>query len=115
MTDPPAWPDVDEDMLEARADVFDAAANLVADQRESAKGERAELFGAVGTWSGAGSTAAARKLDQQISDLDSLVNSLAASAQLFKDCRDAIVRAKNAITDNTIEANQSISDIRNNS
>ena len=58
MTDPPAWPEVDEDVLRTCADAFETVSKTVGAQLDAAKQERLQMFGGVGIWSGGGADAA---------------------------------------------------------
>ena len=72
MTDSPAWPEVDENILRTCAEAFETASKTVGSQLDSAKEERLQIFGGVGIWSGGGATAASSALDKRITDLERL-------------------------------------------
>ncbi|ORB63015.1 hypothetical protein BST47_21395 [Mycolicibacterium tusciae] len=113
MTDPPAWPEVDETVLDDCARAFEAASKSVEIQWDAAKTERSELFEGGGIWSGGAAGAASTRLDQRIVELETLKGRLSASAQLFRNSRDSVISAKNEIIDNVNKANQTIIGIQN--
>ncbi len=85
MTDPPAWPEVDEDALQRCADAFDQVSKTVGAQLDSAKQERIQMFGGVGIWSGGGANAASSSLDKTNRGLGiGQRTQLDASAKLFE-------------------------------
>src|SRR5262245_31153761 len=108
MTAPPAWPEADEDVLGSCAETFDNVSKSVGAQWQSAIQERSKMFHGVGIWSGKGASAAWRALDKRIDDLEAVKKRLEASAQLFRDSRDAVKRAKEEIIDNVDFANNLI-------
>ena len=100
LTDPPAWPEVDEDALQRSADAFDEVSKTLGAQLDSTQQERVQMFGGVGIWSGGGATAACTSLDKRIADLESVKEKLDAAATLFKNSVTAVVGAKNQIIHN---------------
>ena len=114
MTTPPAWPEVDEDILRNCADAFDTVLKTVSNQLEAAQRERTQMFDGVGIWSGGGANAARNALDKRIADLESVKEKLDASVKLFNDSVSAVVNAKNQIINNVDAANKAIDNIRNN-
>ena len=72
LTDPPAWPEVDEDALQRSADTFDDVSKTVGRQVDSAMQQRVQMFGGVGIWSGGGAHAACTSLDKPIAGHESV-------------------------------------------
>ncbi|OBA88669.1 hypothetical protein A5633_08580 [Mycolicibacterium elephantis] len=112
MTIPPAWPEVDEDVLRNCGDSFSNASQAVTAQLEFARHERARLFGGIGIWSGRGATAAGSALDKRIVDLESLKGSLDASVKLFNDSASTVVKTKTQIINNVETANEILNWVR---
>ena len=100
LTVPPAWPEVDEDTLQQRADAFDSASKTVGAQLDSAKQERAQIFGGAGIWSGEGASVACTSLDKRITNIESVREQLDAAATLFNNSVTAVINAKNQIISN---------------
>ena len=113
MTAPPAWPDVDEDILRGCGDAFDTVLKTVTTQREAAERERPQMFEGVGIWSGGAADAAHDALRQRIADLESLRDKLQASVDLFDYCVREVVNAKNLIIDVVDIAHNFIDRIQN--
>ena len=112
LTNPPAWPEVDEDVLRTCADAFDNASKAIGAQLDSAKQERTQMFGGIGIWSGGGADAASSSLDKRIADLESVKEKLDASAELFSNAVTAVVNAKNQIISNVEIANKMLDWVR---
>ena len=113
MTAPPAWPDVDEDILRGCRDAFDTVLKTVTTQWEAAKRERPQMFEGAGIWSGGAADAAHNALRERIADLESVKDKLQASVDLFDNCVKEIVDAKNQIIDIVDIAHNLIDKIQN--
>ena len=113
MTAPPAWPDVDEDILRGCRDAFDTVLKTVTTQWEAAKRERPQMFEGAGIWSGGAADAAHNALRERIADLESVKDKLQASVDLFDNCVKEIVDAKNQIIDIVDIAHNLIDNIQN--
>ena len=113
MTAPPAWPDVDEDILRGCRDAFDTVLKTVTTQWEAAKRERPQMFEGAGIWSGGAADAAHKALRERIADLESVKDKLQASVDLFNNCVKEIVDAKNQIIDIVDIAHNLIDKIQN--
>ena len=113
MTAPPAWPDVDEDILRGCRDAFDTVLKTVTTQWEAAKRERPQMFEGAGIWSGGAADAAHKALRERIADLESVKGKLQASVDLFNNCIKEIVDAKNQIIDIVDIAHNLIDKIQN--
>ncbi len=113
MTAPPAWPDVDEDILRGCRDAFDTVLKTVTTQWEAAKRERPQMFEGAGLWSGGAADAAHKALRKRIADLESVKDKLQASVNLFDNCIKEVVDAKNQIIDIVDIAHNLIDKIQN--
>lgn len=108
MAAPPAWPDVDEDVLHACADAIGIVSNTLGAQLDAARQERSALFGGVGLWSGGGAISANAALDKRIADIQAVKGKLDASEQLYRDSVISVTSAKNGIIDNVDLAHELI-------
>ena len=113
MTAPPAWPDVDEDILRGCRNAFDTVLKTVTTQWEAAKRERPQMFEGAGLWSGGAADAAHKALRERIADLESVKGKLQASVDLFDNCIKEVVDAKNQIIDIVDIAHNLIDKIQN--
>ncbi|WP_377042235.1 hypothetical protein [Mycolicibacterium holsaticum] len=113
LTTPPAWPEVDEEVLQSCADAFAAVSHSVQAQLDVARKERTRLFAGVGVWSGKSAAFASAALDRRITDLESVTESLDAAAKLFTDSIAAVVHAKSQIISNVEAANKVLDFIQN--
>lgn len=113
LTESPAWPDVDEDILRACGNSFVTVSNTVDKQADSAKQEQARIFGGIGIWAGQGASAAGSSLDTRIADLQAVVGNLNTAANLFSDAVAAVVRAKTEIINNVEVANNILDWVKN--
>ena len=112
MTDPPAWPEADEDVLKNCRDAFEDVSKTLGAHLDSAKQERTQIFGGVGIWSGGGANAASSSLDKRIADLESVKERLEGSAKLFSNSATAVVGAKDQIINNVEAANKILDWVR---
>ena len=112
LTAPPAWPEVDEDLLAAQAESFHRVSMAVGDRVEDLKQERTQLFSGIGIWSGAAAGAAKVAFDARVAELEQVKERMTAAAKLFSDSAIATVTAKNEIRSNVETANKILDWIR---
>jgi hypothetical protein len=105
---PPAWPEANEDALEALSQTFKNAASTVRAQAESAQREQTMMFDGAAPWSGGAAGAAHGVLGQRIADLQNLATKLQAAGDLLHDCSEAVGDAKKQISANVENANKDI-------
>lgn len=112
LTAPPAWPEVDEDLLRTNATAFEDVSSRVGAQLTDAHRERLQLFGGSGLWSGIAADIASRTLNDRISALESAKRNLDTAAKLLGESVSATVSTKNAITHTVEIANEILDWIR---
>lgn len=112
LTTAPAWPEVDEDTMSARARAFEDVSEKVGMKLEGVKRERSQLFGGVGLWSGSASIAASKSLDKRIVDLETTKEQLNTAADAFATSVSATVSAKHQIISAVEIANKLLDWIR---
>lgn len=107
MLDPGGWPEVDEQVFYDRAQQYTQVLRDVTDVLEACQSQRTEIFD-TGTWSGSAADAANTQLGTLIDGLVTLQHGLATVITWHKYVAQAVVRAKSDITDNVVDAHQTI-------
>lgn len=112
MTEPLAWPEVDEDLLDYYRNEFDTAANALGVAIAEICRELSDLFGVSDVWRGSASDVAMGILTRRVAELDSLRKKLVSAESLFRTCADDARFVKRNISTLVGRANETIARIR---
>lgn len=116
MTAGPAWPDLDETVLDSDADAWETDRKAMEAQLTTFQQSRVRLFeGAAAAWSGMAANAANAKHRSVIEDLQAQERGSAACVKLHRDAAGIVISTKQQIVGNVENAQREIAGVANNS